>query len=789
MKKTIYPIAFAAIAAVCSCQVSGLGSYEIKEEGRIVSISVEDADWDATKTAYTPGTGVRLTGDESLGLVYADANGKLCGDGTARRLLKATVLGSKSYQFTEPEASRGCSWHSLTPYAYSTSQVISDSSALSITVSPVQNPLANSFDPAFDYMIGKPFTVENYGDAATSASVEGFKRLLAPLKFNITGLGDGEKIFVASMSLSQTPAASQANDGMTGRMYVGFGEDISANRIAYSESGAKGNGISAVYASGLEALSGSWPVWFIVNPISIEAGTEITAVVSTQDSTYARTITLANGGSVRTDKINVINIDIKGDGYASEESVTTVFTNASAIGASPSIAASDGKSYTWAFSNSSNLWDPASKDNGSDLSKALNLTSRTATLPTMEGKYVTKAYVVSHAANNLSGSDANSSYLTLKSGETELGRYGFNLCSTTSYPANICGTGGVAGIALPEGYDTMEGMTLSGASRNHFISAVTLCIVDGSEATSAEEATGNDLYQEFLDGKKITINGVAYHKTTHTCDLIEMGDATAAPSDLNKAGVHFITGTLTLGTGSNIQFSNNTDVVWIGRYQDAAPSITANQLKLGSTSLTCRNVSLTSTNGTAFIVNNNSPNGGSSVVLDRCTVTTPGGVIRDANATYPIATVSVSNCSVTYGAKGVIFLNSKTADSNSATSYVLTGNAFTGPETSCAFLDLISGGSAYNPSDLEIAVTGNTFTDCFSATALCSFNTIKKISFDGNTLIASPTAACYVLNSSKCAVSQPSTVSGNTMTDKTGNGYWAVSKVAIDNVTGTNTIN
>lgn len=746
MKKQIIFAGIAALVSLAACSKVE-NSIETLSKGKTVSLTVNSAEWAESKSAYTPGVGVAMTGTEILSLYYATGETLEKGDVVANlyagteaarnKSIKAVPTSADKYTFTAPAASAGCTWYSIAGYSKVNTTLVTDYSAPGVIISPVQNPLPNSFDPQFDYMVGKPFQVNEDG----TATIECFKRLLAPLRLNVSGLSAGEKIYTATLSFDQEPAANTSNDGLVGKVYIHFGDEPETSVVDYSEAAAKGNAVTAVYAEGLEAVGGSWPVWYIVNPVTIAAGADMTVTISTSNATYTRTVSLSADAAISRASLNNINFNIKGEGFTEEESFTTVFTKANASG---SLTASNGNSYNWAYA----VWNGASKDDGSGISNCMNLNNGSVTIPNVYDKFVTKVKLISHACNNLSL--ARESFITTDS--TPAVTFGFNFCSTPSYDVNLLSEGGAAAVAR-DGFDSFEGVTFTGNAQAILVSAITLFTVNGGESEPVvEEATGNDLYQEFLDGKKITINGVAYTKDNCTYDLLNL--SSAANTAIQAAGVHFVTGTKDFGSGTNLKLTN--PVVLIGRYRDAPASMSASQFQPSADAI-FKNVSITGTNS-----NNSFPSSqltqDAKLVFENCTLNNAGALARDVHATYSYDLVC-RNCVITYKANALFFLNKKVAASHSSKEYTLEGNTITcAAATGLPLFDMTNG--AFAPADLVFTFTDNTVNGAAAAAGVFNFKTLKSLTITGNTFTSSETAP---LLSATTAPSEASIVSDNTL--------------------------
>ena len=107
---------FAILSIATLCLVSCVKEYEenipIPEQGARVSLTVSDEAWVSTRSAYTPGEGVKLTKDEKIALFYDDGT-LLVGNNSYG--IVASPQGGGSYSFTAPEAGLDKTWYAIVP--------------------------------------------------------------------------------------------------------------------------------------------------------------------------------------------------------------------------------------------------------------------------------------------------------------------------------------------------------------------------------------------------------------------------------------------------------------------------------------------------------------------------------------------------------------------------------------------------------------------------------------------------------------------------------------------------
>lgn len=728
--KTVFKLiaAFSMVMAFAACNKEN--NIEPAASGRKIVLTVKD---NITKTAYTPGTGVKLTGTENIGLFYRFNEGEQTGrwngmatTGQAKPVI-ATASGAGAYTFTIPAGAQYSEWTGILPY--SSQNTFTDSNGLFTVVrlSSVQCPGANTFDPAYDYLIAKNFEI-NEGEG--TAEITQFVRLFTPLRLQIKGLAAGEKIFSVTFATNQTASVPDEGDinALVGQFIVRHSDDADQAGLLSMEyeksSGAPtgnfafGNAVSAVYADGLEAIDGAWPVWFMVNPgFMFNADSKVTVTVNTADAQYVRTITIPEDTEFRRNQLNNIAVNIKGAGYSKVEDVvlTQVFNAATS-------KASDGKSYSWTGSQFWNATE-ASRDAGSFLASGCNFTSRDVTIPAVTDYKISKIRAYAHPVTN--AKYATDSYLSLKNAEGELAKIPFNFCTRNNVYGgadySLYTTGGVVDIECPDGVDNLAGLTLKGTN-NCLMTAVAYYLKEDKK--EYEEATGNDLWAEWNAGKKITINGVEYTKDAYpAAKLLELSSTTTALD----AGVFFVSGSVVSAAKTNLGISKG-DVVLINRYQDAPASLTFNQVKLGgtTTSVVFHGLNFGSHNSAATFVNNNTPTSDVSLVLSKCNIDIPGGLVRCADATYCFNTVVIDNCNVKYNANSVYEV--KTVSVNVPRLFVMKNSIINSGASTSAVYNL----STQQTPDLDIRITGNTFT-LGSVTKFFNIKSYKSLTYENNT--------------------------------------------------------
>ena len=645
MKKVLIFAGMAAIAVLGACNRENIPADETIA-GEKVILTVTDAPWtDETRSAYTSGTGVKLTGTEPISLYYFK-------DKIYNSNIKATAASAGQYSFTMPAAAEGSTlWYGILPYSRYLASLNSAGTMAVLRLGPVQFPSADSFDPQFDWVVAKPFTVDGTsGDK--SGEIVAFKRLFAPLCLTVTGLPAGSKIYTATLAFSQEPTSTQA---LSGLFYVKMSELYAETNIYSTEKTSMSNAISAEYGSGLEAIGSGWPVWFMVNPITIASGGTMTVTVSTGDRTYSRTVALADEKTIDCEAINRITFNVCGEGYTSRGSVTQDFANQT-LGGTKVLTASDGSSISWVTTTTREF--RASDDGGSFVKGGLLMNNTSFTFPTIAGKNIVGARIFAHPSSR---SNAGASVILTVDGTDE---YVFNLAQST-LAQSVAYKGGYIDIALPSGKSSLAGLTVSASNQQHVISAITLFTEDAA-------LDPNDYYEQFLAGNDITINGTVYNNSSYTARSVPIDDLTIADyiKNVGTNGILFIDDSG--NPGGTKDFGSDRirsgDIVVIGRYKNSQPGITTTTgiATCGKTVL--KNIRVES--NYAYGMFNSSldadDNGvthscDKEFIAEDCTLdytysgSTNKGILRDVSTNYCYKTVVLSN-SIVFTKKGLLYL-------------------------------------------------------------------------------------------------------------------------------------
>ena len=334
------------VMSACSKEKAGAGA---SSSDVVKTMTVVAQEWmdDAVRSSYEAGTGITLSGEETIGVYYNAYNSSApsqYGQGLAKAIVEAVPSGNGKYGFTHA-AIAGASaynYYFLMPYkAFSTVGTHQSVYKPFTCLFPVQYPSADSFDPAFDYLIGRPV---HDASVASEVAVEGFKRITAPLLLNIEdpdNVLDNEKIHSVTVEFG-------GNYKIAGKFYTDHPDSPEGSAIVSYSPSTCGNSLTAVYPSGLSASGGKYGVWYMALPVSMAAGTEVRLTVTGETRTIVNSASQPVAVRLVADRFNQLTFRLSKskDSYSENPSVHQDFSEASsAIGTT--FTGSDGKSRTW----------------------------------------------------------------------------------------------------------------------------------------------------------------------------------------------------------------------------------------------------------------------------------------------------------------------------------------------------------------------------------------------------------------------------------------------------------
>ncbi|MBO4341452.1 MAG: hypothetical protein J5835_08510 [Bacteroidales bacterium] len=632
MRKQFISAGLALVAAAfsaVSCMTELKDGSALKTAGKQITLYVQDNEWlpeEGARSSYTEGVGIALDGTEKIALYYYE-NSQYNGNSGIHGVV-GTPSGGGVYTFTDPGANPESKWYSLVPYSYIMQRVAPTSGTKyqygQSFIGPVQYPGADTFDPQADILLGRPFNID-----AGTGTITAFKRMVAPWRILVTGLEASEKIYSATVSLSGSP--SSTSNCLAGSFSITFADSFEDVVFRGIGSTTKSRTITAFYGSGLSKKGDDgWPVWLMVNPIEIASGTEMTMTVTTADKIYTRTAAFPSDQELFSTQINKLNFNIKGDGWTSEDIMFQDFTDVNLTSGKNSLTTADGTVLQWMFPVSPK-WRASEKDAGSFNKDAL-YTPSTGTVmvfPEVPSKSLKKIRYFLHPCSALSSTGITASVMY---GADTLATYNASTVNTALGNGGYY-NGGILDITVPDGYESLSGLTLKLAKDIIFSGAILF--------TDDPTDYGGDYYTAFTAGKYIRTGGMVFHKGTHTATSI----AVTNQADLITAAASYDVIFLDGDSDDILTLSSNMTLggkAIIGRYPDKQPVInTAARAIQPTGNMAFKNVTIKY--GAHLIDMTNSS---FSLAVDDCTVLctdTNKAFIYDKHATNVMNNLYITN--------------------------------------------------------------------------------------------------------------------------------------------------
>ncbi len=260
------------------------------------------------------------------------------GDGNFEELQRATATGielqegGKTAKFTF-EFGKDYATEGYTQFAYRAIMIYGNKDLgygkqSEYYIKNTQDPTPDTFDPRADILIAKP---QGTFDASQNALDFQFARAVAVTKMTLKGVESGSLIRSVSFITDEEHGTAivgevqptydaEGNGSLT---FVGNIEGYDNNRVtmSYLDRPLKGDG--------------SFDVYFLIAPVTLQANKDLTVRVVTTTKYYEKVITLPNNLRFRTDKINKLSVDMSGCGF--EPQYYTLVTDASSLKAGDQI--------------------------------------------------------------------------------------------------------------------------------------------------------------------------------------------------------------------------------------------------------------------------------------------------------------------------------------------------------------------------------------------------------------------------------------------------------------------
>ncbi len=254
------------------------------------------------------------------------------GDGNFEELQRATATGielqegGKTAKFTF-EFGKDYATEGYTQFAYRAIMIYGNKDLgygkqSEYYIKNTQDPTPDTFDPRADILIAKP---QGTFDASQNTLDFQFARAVAVTKMTLKGVESGSLIRSVSFITDEEHGTAivgevqptydaEGNGSLT---FVGNIEGYDNNRVtmSYLDRPLKGDG--------------SFDVYFLIAPVTLQANKDLTVRVVTTTKYYEKVITLPNNLRFRTDKINTLSVDMSGCGF--EPQYYTLVTDVSEL--------------------------------------------------------------------------------------------------------------------------------------------------------------------------------------------------------------------------------------------------------------------------------------------------------------------------------------------------------------------------------------------------------------------------------------------------------------------------
>ena len=736
MKKIFNLIILTGLVSVsCEGPTAPWNSVESGHESLTKQLLVSSGEWTTeVKSVYVPGEGITLTGDEKLA-VYYNAWSESVEDQAAKGFTKNEIVMAEpsdgdSYAFTHDELAEAEKYNYYFVMPYRQLQTVATHGGISKAcwnLRAVQYPSATSYDPTFDYLIGKP--AENVGKSET-VEVSAFKRIVAPFKLTVndpSGLLDGEKIHTVTVDFPD-------GDYVAGKVYIDFNQDYDKTGIAAKYSSYSGTALTAVYPEGLSPVAGAYDVWYVALPASFQAGQKVSVTVTGETKTVTCSASLPSAVGLVADKFNSLSFGLSEtkEDYESTQSLHFDFSGLTSVN-STDFSASDGKAYS--FTNNGCLHYGTSK---APITSGLKIKpGNKLTLPEVEGKAISGVRVYTHEESWSSSS--SKATLTASAGSVN---------TSALYDPQTAG-------GFPQGYvDLIFSEPQSGAvdltvafsdnatSHNAVLTSVSLYLV---EDKVEQPDVINDYYEAYQQGKTLTFGDLTISNKTHTdASLI---DADGLTYDMMKVGgVYFINPSsdyVTLqGNNSTYTVADGAELILIGRYAGNQPKIIAKELRANKNDFSMINVDFKTSATNELICKSSDTETSSAVRFIDCMISSSATsfkyLIRDyyqskSAQSAPFTEMVFDNCIIDVTKMTTAFYYASPSAVSVPQSLSITDNVIYSTSTLTSQYLM----NATSLATLSVIVSGNTIVNFYPGSGLIRVPTLASLEVLSNVFYCS----------------------------------------------------
>lgn len=270
MKKVLF---IASLLAIVAQSCTKEDSQNVVAEQKTTIEVVADLG-DETRTYYDGDNIKWAAADEQLNIIYyADDNSSSRRQTATHTDYTIDAEGRILFtaDFTTTDGATSYTLGAFYPYAYK-----STTSSISLTVSQMQTPTADSYDPATDILVSKePVTIEGTPESVKFT----FARMVAFAKMTLKGIGAGETIEKVTFYSSAKPAGAvefkvhEAATVENAKWYNNY-EEITITRENW-------------------VATGEDVVWMTTVPTDL-SGTDFTVTVVTDKYTYTKSVDLTD---------------------------------------------------------------------------------------------------------------------------------------------------------------------------------------------------------------------------------------------------------------------------------------------------------------------------------------------------------------------------------------------------------------------------------------------------------------------------------------------------------------
>ena len=731
MKKIFNLIILTGLVSVsCEGPTAPGNSVESGHESLTKQLLVSSGEWTTeVKSVYVPGEGITLTGDEKLAVYYNAWSESVAKGFTKNEIVMAEPSDGDSYAFTHDEIAEAEKYNYYFVMPYRQLQTVATHDRISKAcwnLRTVQYPSATSYDPTFDYLIGKP--AENVGKSET-VEVSAFKRIVAPFKLTVndpSGLLDGEKIHAVTVDFPE-------GDYVAGKVYIDFDQDYDETGIAAKYNAYSGTALTAVYPEGLSPVAGAYDVWYVALPASFEAGQKVLVTVTGETKTVTCSASLPSAVGLVADKFNSLAFGLSEtkEDYKSTQSLHFDFSGLTSVN-STDFSASDGKAYS--FTNNGCLHYGTSK---APITSGLKIKpGNKLTLPEVEGKAISGVRVYTHEESWSSSS--SKATLTASAGSVN---------TSALYDPQTEG-------GFPQGYvDLIFSEPQSGAvdltvafsdnatTHSAVLTSVSLYLV---EDKVEQPDVINDYYTAYTQGKTLTFGDLTISNKTHKSAFLI--DADGLTYDMMKVGgVYFINPSSDYVTlqGNNLTYTvaDGAELILIGRYAGNQPKIIAKELRANKNDFSMINVDFKTSATNELICKSSGTETSSAVRFIDCQIRSSGAlkyVIRDyyqgeSAPAAPFTEMVFDNCIIDVTKMTTAFYYASPSAVSVPQSLSITDNVIYSTST----LTSQSLMNATSLATLSVIVSGNTIVNFYPGSGLIRVPTLASLEVLSNVFYCS----------------------------------------------------